>query len=381
MRVLVVMPGFDLGGITTSAINFCKEMSRTGKHVDLLVMDRTTVNIAGVNQIQIEGMRSYWNLSFNDIKQARWYNIGLLIWLAFLKKMLNKSGKWLPVIFHNYHLPKHYDVVMAFRQTEPCYYFASHCVKADKSIALIHGNLHYMHETKTWDYMFPLFDKIACVSNTVSEDFKEAFPAVADRICALYNMFDVEGIKAKSCEDSPIKVDQSKINIVTVSRIDLWHKKINRISEACAELKKRGVKNFHWYIVGDGPALEENVQLSQTLGVSDLITFCGAMSNPFSLQVQCDFSVLTSITEAYSMAVIESKILCKPIVVMRYAGIEEALKDGEEGIVVEQSVDALCDAIYRLVTDNTLLSQLTENLIKKPYTNDICHSQFMALLK
>ena len=66
---------------------------------------------------------------------------------------------------------------------------------------------------------------------------------------------------------------------------------------------------------------------------------------------------------------------------MRYAGIEEALKDGEEGIVVEQSVDALCDAIYRLVTDNTLLSQLTENLIKKPYTNDICHSQFMALLK
>lgn len=376
-----MMPEFDLGGITTSAINFCTEMSRAGEKVDLLVMDRTAVNLPGVNQIQIEGIRRYWNLSLNDIKQGTLFNIGLLLVLALLKKMLNKRGRWLPVIFHNYHLPKHYDVVMAYRQTGSCYYFASHCVKADKSIALIHGNLHYMHETKTWDYMFPLFDKIACVSNAISVDFKEAFPNVASKIGALYNMFDVEGIKAKSREKCPYLVDKSKVNIITVSRIDLWHKKINRISEACSKLRKRGIDSFHWYVVGDGPALDENVQLSKSLGVSDLITFCGVMSNPFSLQVQCDFSVLTSITEAYSMAVIESKILCKPIVAMRYVGIEEALKDGEEGIVVEQSVDALCDALQRLINDRTIVSQFTNNLIRNPYSNNICYSQFRELTK
>lgn len=381
MNILVVLPEADLGGITTSAQNFCAELSKTKNMVDLLIMDGTILNIKGVKQIQIDGIPRYWNLCVNDFKYAKWYNYPLLITLAIIKKLFNKSGKWLPIVFHNYHLPKHYDVVLAFRQKEPCYYFASHCVKADKSVALIHGNLHYMHETKTWDYMFPLFDKIACVSKAVSEDFKKAFPTVADRICALYNIFDIEGIKAKSREECSIQVDKSKVNIITVSRIDLWHKKINRIPEACAELKKRGVEDFHWYVVGDGPALDENIQLSKSLGVSDLITFCGAMSNPFSLESQCDFSVLTSITEAYSMAVIESKILCKPIVAMRYAGIEEAIEDGKEGVIVEQSVEALCDALFHLVKDHTFLSRLTENLINRPYSNDICHEQLVEILK
>lgn len=381
MNILVVLPEADLGGITTSAQNFCAELTKTKIMVDLLIMDRTVLNIKGVNQIQIDGLPRYWNLGLSDFKYTKWYNYPLLTTLAITKKLFNKKGKWLPLVFHNYHLPKHYDVVLAFRQKEPCYYFASHCVKTDRLVALIHGNLHYMHATKTWDYMFPLFDKIACVSRAVSEDFKKAFPAVADRICVLYNMFDIEGIKVKSLEECSIQVDKSKFNIITVSRIDSWHKKINRIAEACAELKKRNVKNFHWYVVGDGPALDENVQLSKSLGVSDMITFCGAMSNPFSLQVQCDFSVLTSITEAYSMAVIESKILCKPIVAMRYAGIEEALEDGVEGIIVEQSVNDLCNALYRLVTDKPLLSKLTENLINNPYTNDVCYEQFLEIMK
>ena len=38
-KVLVVIPDADLGGVTSSAVNFCTELVRNGYVVDVLVMN------------------------------------------------------------------------------------------------------------------------------------------------------------------------------------------------------------------------------------------------------------------------------------------------------------------------------------------------------
>ena len=381
MKILVVLPDASLGGITISAFNFCKECVRRGDEVDMLVMDHAHVDIPSVNQLEIGGLSQYWNLNTDTIKSAGLKEKLLLIPLGLIKRLTNRKDKWLPIIFHGYRVKERYDVAIAYRQCAPCYYFVANCVDADKLIALIHGNLLFMRETRTWDYMFPKFDKIACVSNAVGVDFKEEFPDVADRITTLYNMFDIEDIIAKSKSKSSYTVDPTKTNIITVARHDNAHKKLYRIPEACRELRNRGIEGFHWYIAGDGNDMKYNMKVADKLGVTDLITFCGAVDNPFALLSQCDFSVLTSVTEAFSMSVIESKILCKPQVVMRYIGLEEALIDGEEGLIAEQSISSLCDCISRMMKDKELLLKMTNYLKEHLYSNDKCYAQLLSMIK
>lgn len=379
MKILIVSNDMGLGGITTSVRNFCHEMIKQGHSIDHLILSRESEKISGVNNVYIKGIRKYININQSDIHHVSGYRKLFFLSIGFIKKIINKNNKWIPFILYKYKFPKSYDVAIAYRQCAQCYYFVSRCVNASKKIALIHGNLNNMDTTSSWDYLLPEFDKIATVSNACGNDFKQAFPQISHKVKTLYNMFNVAQIKAYSTEVCKIKVNKDIINIITVARHDNWQKNVDRIPYACAELIKRGFTHFHWYIVGNGPHLEYNKQLSNNLGTTNYLTICGALSNPFSLMKQCDISVLTSSTEAYSMTVIESKILNLPQVVMRYPGIEEALIDGVEGLIAEQSIESLCNCLHLLLTDTTLRKMIRKNLKEKPYSNELPYSQFLDM--
>ena len=379
-KVLVVVPDSGMGGITSSAVNFVGEISKNGYDVDVLVMDGTKLpSDCAFKYINLKGLSSYWKLGMDSIRSANALLIPFLLMLALLKKFLIRCSLWYPFVFAHYRISG-YDIALGYRQGEACYYFLKKCVGARRKVALIHGNYRYMGETGTWDYLLRDFDYVACVSKAISLDFKEAFPSISNKFVTLYNMFDIDGIQKKANEVCGIKVDDTKRNIISVARHENTHKKLNRIPEAVNLLVKDGYTNFHWYVVGGGPDMEYNISLADSLKVSDYITFCGAMSNPFPLQKQCDFSVLTSLTEAYSMSVIESLIREKPIIVMRYPGIEEAVSDGVNGLIAEQTVESLVSKIELLVEDNRLLSELSDNTIQQHVSNEEALQQFEFLL-
>lgn len=377
MKILVVVPDMLLGGVTSSAINFCKECRKRGNEVDILVMDGAVSNIPDVNQIVLKGPASLWNLSAKQLKNKRLFAKISFAAVASIKKITNHFELWLPIVFHRYKVHGDYDVALAFRQCAPCYYFTLKCTKARTKIGMIHGNLNFMGNTGSWDKYFPLFNKIACVSDAVAKDFKEKFRIVANKFITIYNMFDVEDIHNKASQPCLFNVDRSLTNIITVSRHENNHKRVNRVVEVCAELRKRGVNRFHWYIAGDGPDFDYNQKLAKDMGVDDLITFCGSLDNPYALQHQCDFSVITSATEAYSMSVIESQILKKPIVAMYYPGIEEAIIDGETGLICSQDTNSLCDAILRLIEKTEFRQDIVKSLNNRPYTNDKPYNQLL----
>lgn len=379
MNILLVLPDCSMGGIRTSAENFCKECIDKKNDVDILIMSGGELSLNGGKYVAMPGKSKYWNLSALDIKKAT-FKMPILSIFGVLKYLTNKRGRWLPFIFSGVELNKQYDVAIAYRQSAACYSFTLKCVNAKKKLAMIHGNLHFMPETKTWDYLLPAFDKIICVSDAVRRGFAKGFPQIADKFATVYNMFDAPSIIAKSELPSKYIVDKRFVNIISVARHDNWQKNTDRIPQACAVLKKRGINNFHWYIAGDGPHLEQNIQLAKDLGVSDLITFCGAMENPFTLQAQCDFSVLTSSTEAYSMSVIESRILKKPMIAMRYEGIEEAIEDGKSGLIAEQTIDSLCKNLELLITDSNYRKKMQEFLINTTYSNEKAYVQFLEVL-
>lgn len=376
MKILVVVPDLSLGGVTSSVKNFCKECHKRGNDVDLIVMDGTDANLSGINQIKLEGRASLWNLNQEKLKNGKGLNKLFLLTLGAVKKATNRYGSWLPLIFKGIKVKGNYDVAVAYRQCAPCYYFTHKCVKAQKKIAMIHGDLQFMATTDTWDKYFPCFDKIACVSNAVADGFKQKYLNVADKFTTIYNMFDVDDILAKATAPSPFPVNPSVTNIITVSRHENGHKKVDRVTKVCSELQKHGISNFHWYIVGDGPDFDYNLKLAKDLGVTNLITFCGAVDNPFALQSKCDFTVITSATEAYSMTAVESQILKKPAIAMRYPAVTEVIQNGINGIIIEQSIKSLVQKIKEIINNQEILDKLSDNLRNKCYNNDIAYQQF-----
>lgn len=379
MKFLVVVPDLNVGGVTSSAKNFCKECAIQGNEIDILVMNNVTANISGVDQTQIDGISRYWNIGIGEFKASPLIKKIGLTPLVITKKLLNKRGLWLPLIL-NKQLTKEYDLVVAYRQCAPCYYFVLNCVKARRKIAVIHGDITFMGDISSWSRFLPQFDKIACVSNAVTFGFKNRFSSISDNFTTIYNMYDIESMTKLKSAENQFSVDSSKFNIISVCRHENGHKKVNRVIEACAILERRGFRDFHWYIVGDGPDFQYNIELAHKLGVSHFITFCGALENPFSLLSKCDISVMTSATEAYGMSLKESLILGVPVVAMEYPALSEVISNNKDGLICRQDIEDLCDKIMYLSSNAGILLQMRDYIARHPQSNEIAYKQLLGCL-
>lgn len=381
MKILIVVPDTTVGGVTTSAVNFSCELAKHGHEIIFLDMsdefqcaDSLTDT---VKTVTLYGRSSWWNIGAADFKRTSGIKkIGIML-LGVLKKLTIRSGLWYRLIFSKFGKGECFDVAVAFRQCAPCYSFVLNKVNAKKKIGFVHGELTYMGDISSWKKYMTSFDKIAYVSNAVREAFVVAHPELRDNATTIYNMFNVDRIKDLSEKPSAIDFDKGCENLVTVARLTM-QKQIDWILYACSELKSQIKTPFHWYIVGDGYLREKLESLAASLGVEDVVTFTGSLSNPYPLIKNASFTVLPSLWEAYGMVVIESFILKKPIVVAEYDALKEIMNDGEYGLITKQSVESLVACVKDILEDRDGIRTKCQNRLKEyNYTNTIAYHQFI----
>nr|WP_297096636.1 glycosyltransferase [Thermomonas sp.] len=56
----------------------------------------------------------------------------------------------------------------------------------------------------------------------------------------------------------------------------------------------------------------------------------------------------------------EARVLERPVIATRFAGIEEQIESGVNGLIVEQDVDAICDGLASLIRDAGLRQRLAQ---------------------
>lgn len=386
MKILLAVPDTNLGGITTSAINFTNEMTRHGDEIYFLDMsgeNQCAQKLSkGVQIVSLKGKSKLWNLGSQTVAKARGIKKIFLLLLGLVKKITIKSGFWYKLIFSPFKEYGEFDVALAFRQCDPCYSFILQKVNAKKKIGFVHGELKYMGDISSWKRHMEKFNKIAYVSEAVRDEFVSEYPELKKNACAVYNMFDTEQIKKSAEEEPSCEFDKDKINIVTVARIDNEFKQINWIVDVCDKLKKENLPTFHWYIAGDGPDYYEILEYAKEKRVTDVLTFLGRQENPHALVKQCDFTVLTSKSEAYPMVVNESFVLGKPMVSTKFGSVYELIKDGTDGLIAEQSVESLVKKISAMIEDkDNIRTNCTQILSERKATNDVCVSQFLSALE
>jgi glycosyltransferase involved in cell wall biosynthesis len=105
-------------------------------------------------------------------------------------------------------------------------------------------------------------------------------------------------------------------------------------------------------IVGQGPELERLRALTNELGIGDRVRFAGLRPQIPSFHFLFDISVLCSISEGFPNSLVEAMAAGRPIVATDVGGVRDAVRDGENGLLVPARNPAtLADALMALLAD------------------------------
>ena len=108
-------------------------------------------------------------------------------------------------------------------------------------------------------------------------------------------------------------------------------------------------------IAGDGEKAAELRRLASALGVADRVHWLGWRSDAAEWMAAFDVLLVPSLWEGFGLVLLEAMARRVPIIASRVSAIPEVVVHGETGILIEaRNVDALADAIRRLLSDRAL---------------------------
>jgi phosphatidylinositol alpha-1,6-mannosyltransferase len=154
--------------------------------------------------------------------------------------------------------------------------------------------------------------------------------------------------------------------IVVVARLEERYKGHDVLLRSLPLVRSR-VPGAKLHVIGDGPLRGHLESLAAALGAADAVSFHGQVSDEVRDRIMRSaavFALLSRIDalgsgEGFGIAFVEAGRLGLPVVAGRAAGAQEAVLDGETGILVDpEDHVAAADAIASLLTDRALAGRL-----------------------
>jgi len=126
-------------------------------------------------------------------------------------------------------------------------------------------------------------------------------------------------------------------------------------------------------LIGDGSARSGLEALAAELGISDRITFTGAL--PFDeiprYLKAADAFAFASVTETQGLVTIEAMAAGLPVVAVDGPGTRDIIENGKQGFLVENDSKALAKGLHKLLSDPQRIKRLSNSALKKAKTFDV----------
>lgn len=154
-------------------------------------------------------------------------------------------------------------------------------------------------------------------------------------------------------------------------------KGLNFLIEAAKKIVKQS-PNVKFKIVGDGPLKNHLVDSLKQNSILSNFVFLGNIKEDAlpAVYSSADVFVLPSIQEGQGIVLLEAQACGKPVVAFDIGGINEAVCNGESGLLVKRGdSDALADALTTLLSDRSLRNRLGINgrkFVSENFTWDKC---------
>lgn len=294
-------------------------------------------------------------------------------WKLFTYKLkYHLIHKWLPLKWvYQWFIPNHADVEIAFVEGYATKLMAHSTNKKAKKIAWIHIDLEKYHWTQSIynnrteeEKTYQQYNQLITVSETAKEAFLREFKNVKTPIKTLYNPINSLEIiqKSKLSINIPTKTTNT-IRCISIGRFTT-QKAYDRLLRIIDQLIIEKYSVELW-LLGDGEQRELLETYIKKNHLENIVTLWGFQDNPYAYLAQCDLFVCSSISEGYSTAVTEALILGLPVITTNCSGMHELLKNGECGIITENSEEALYIGLKQLLDNPSLLQHYRHKAIER----------------
>jgi glycosyltransferase involved in cell wall biosynthesis len=145
---------------------------------------------------------------------------------------------------------------------------------------------------------------------------------------------------------------------------------LDRGIKAFAKLKEENlIENFRWYIIGDGSDLDKLKKMITENILDKFITVLGPRNNPLPYVALMDMFFLPSRYEGKPMAVTEAQMLGVPALVTAYASAEEQIENGIDGIILENTDDAVYAGLKKIIDGKNKINVMKQKAYNRDYSN------------
>ena len=282
------------------------------------------------------------------------------------------------IVASNIERKYNFDGIVAYAEGEPtkfCSFF-----KNPNKIAWIHCDYRYsMWAHDDYSRIYEQFRSIVCVSEYTANRFREFYPSVKEKVCAIHNLLDaarVEQLSEIRLEDGILSNDG--FNIISVGRV-VELKQMSRIPEIVSTLLNKDC-SVKWYILGpEGDDVETLLNNIKKYNVEQYVHFIGNQVNPYPFFKKSQLLVSLSRTEACPMIFCEAKILHLPVVTNNFGSAYEFIEDGKSGIIC--SNDMFPGVIEELYKNKKKYSELVNYKYDYELESEQIVGQIIDLLK
>jgi glycosyltransferase involved in cell wall biosynthesis len=390
-EILFVYPEMLIGGSTTSLLSLLNTIDYSKYKVDLIMYRNRGEFLKDIpRQVNILPQACKYPAFTLTAKLKKLLLVllsGYLLKAIFdelrYKKRIGVNGQsWAYAqAYISRKLEKKYDVAIGYLEFWSDAY-ALNNVKAKKKITWIHVDYENARLIPEIDIkQLSRSDNIVCVSEQCLQNFKKTFPSLANKAIFFDNILSTVYVKNKSKEDIEHFDNEYKgFRIITVCRLSLYHKGLDRIVWAMKKLCDEGY-DLRWYIVGEGEDRGQIESMIDKCGLQGKIVLLGKKTNPYPYLKKCDIYVMPSRYEGKPMAVTEAQIIGLPVIVTRYASAYEQIIDNLDGIIVDNNDETIYYGIKKVLDQPELLERYKNNLLTRQLSNEHIIDRFYSLLE
>ena len=240
--------------------------------------------------------------------------------------------------------------------------------------------------------IFNLAYKIDCIT-TPSGSMKELIKSygIKNRIEVIPNAIDLDPFRQK--DELKCSEIRKRYNLKEDDKIILYvgrvaqEKSIDKIIEALAITKRKGISNVRLLIVGGGPAIEELKNLVRSLQIEEQVIFTGEVKNE---EIRHYYKIaylftIASTTETFGIVIIEALASGIPVLAVKAPGAVDILTDGLDGLLVDNDndIEKFANALDKIIREPELRERLSQGALKtsERYSIDIVSERMLNLYR
>jgi L-malate glycosyltransferase len=246
------------------------------------------------------------------------------------------------------------DVTVAVNQYPLAFVCAARVLARQAPLLLVMHTIELPHEDsplKRWLYprLMRQPSAIAYVCELQRQHWRRA-GIVAQPDHCVHNGVDVERFR----EPPGLGPGDFVVGLCAVLRPEKRH---DLLLQALAIAWARG-EPVHALLIGDGPERERVTTLARSLGVEHAVHITGYQRDVVPFIAACDAMCLVSDHEAFSLSILESMAMARPVVATRTGGVQEQITDGIDGLLVPCGDAAALAAAFERLRDPALCQEI-----------------------